>query len=362
MRSVRWKWWPESIKKEALKYKKRNDFRKHAGGAVNAAVQLGIMDEVCSHMEPVKSRSKGELIELLKQYKGGTVKDFRTEQKAISQWAYKNGHSYLLSKYLTHTSKAKGHWVSSKDRCKKEASKYKTRTEFFKACGSAYNACKNNGWLDEACSHMEHCAHGYFHCLYVILNKRKKLAYVGVTRDLFKKRKKGHKNKANRTNSRKIANLKDTKFIQLSDHIYEGDQIAAAEEKTAKKKGHKSKANRTNSRKIANLKDTKFIQLSDHIYEGDQIAAAEEKTAKKYSAKGFKILNSPANYGATNKGRRKYTDKMIESEAKKYNRPVEFKRGNPKIYNAACSRGILPKVTRHMDRSRTPWNKGKKEI
>lgn len=315
MRSVRWKWWPESIKKEALKYKKRNDFRKHAGGAVNAAVQLGIMDEVCSHMEPVKSRSKGELIELLKQYKGGTVKDFRTEQKAISQWAYKNGHSYLLSKYLTHTSKAKGHWVSSKDRCKKEASKYKTRTEFFKACGSAYNACKNNGWLDEACSHMEHCAHGYFHCLYVILNKRKKLAYVGVTRDLFKKRKKGHKNKANRTNSRKIANLKDTKFIQLSDHIYEGDQIAAA----------------------------------------------EEKTAKKYSAKGFKILNSPANYGATNKGRRKYTDKMIESEAKKYNRPVEFRRGNPKIYNAACSRGILPKVTRHMDRSRTPWNKGKKE-
>lgn len=45
------------------------------------------------------------------------------------------------------TSKNFPKWWWTKDRCKKEAEKYKTRTEFYKGCLSAYKVCSSNGWL-----------------------------------------------------------------------------------------------------------------------------------------------------------------------------------------------------------------------
>ena len=42
----------------------------------------------------------------------------------------------------------------SKERCAEEASKYISRSEFEKNCGSAVNSARDNGWLDEICSHM----------------------------------------------------------------------------------------------------------------------------------------------------------------------------------------------------------------
>jgi superfamily II DNA or RNA helicase len=44
-------WNRETIKKEALKYKRKMDFLKNANGAFQKAYSLGIMDEVCSHMK-----------------------------------------------------------------------------------------------------------------------------------------------------------------------------------------------------------------------------------------------------------------------------------------------------------------------
>jgi hypothetical protein len=48
--------------------------------------------------------------------------------------------------------KPKGYW--SKENCKKEALKYKTRSEFYKGSRSAHNKSWKNGWMDEVCSHM----------------------------------------------------------------------------------------------------------------------------------------------------------------------------------------------------------------
>lgn len=48
--------------------------------------------------------------------------------------------------------KPKGYWT--KERCAEEALKYDTRTAFAKGSGSAYNAAKREGWLDDVCGHM----------------------------------------------------------------------------------------------------------------------------------------------------------------------------------------------------------------
>ena len=78
---------------------------------------------------------------------------------------------------------------------------------------------------------MDKPKHGYKHCVYVILNKPLKMAYVGVTRQVFKKRIKQHKANDNGTNSRLIANLPDTEFIQLTDYDYASNNIKGLETK-----------------------------------------------------------------------------------------------------------------------------------
>ena len=44
----------------------------------------------------------------------------------------------------------------TKEKCKEEALKYTTRSEFQKKNHSSYNSALNNKWLDEICSHMEY--------------------------------------------------------------------------------------------------------------------------------------------------------------------------------------------------------------
>lgn len=52
----------------------------------------------------------------------------------------------------------------NKEKCKKEAMKYKTITLYQKLSKSSYNAALKNGWIDEVCSHMKRrkCKNGYW--------------------------------------------------------------------------------------------------------------------------------------------------------------------------------------------------------
>jgi len=42
----------------------------------------------------------------------------------------------------------------TKETCKKESLKYKSRIEFRKNSSSAYMTCRKNGWDDDVCGHM----------------------------------------------------------------------------------------------------------------------------------------------------------------------------------------------------------------
>jgi predicted GIY-YIG superfamily endonuclease len=91
------KWDYDSCKEESLKYKSRFEFYKGSSGAHESSRRNGWLDEVCSHMVELK--------------------------------------------------KPKNHWT--KENCIQESLKYKTRTEFKKGSGSAYQSSRRNGWLDE---------------------------------------------------------------------------------------------------------------------------------------------------------------------------------------------------------------------
>ena len=94
-------WTLEKLVAVAAKFNTRNDFRRGASAAYQAARKRGLLDQICSHMAPSKTGKK---------------------------W---NKAAVAL-----------------------EASKYSHRSDFENGSSGAYDAALKNGWLDEVCWHM----------------------------------------------------------------------------------------------------------------------------------------------------------------------------------------------------------------
>jgi len=95
-------WTKNRCQSEADKFITRGEFKKSLPSAYLISLKNKWLDEICVHMIEIKKR--------------------------------------------------KNYWT--KNMCKEEALKYKTRSEFFKKCVSAYSKSHKNGWLNEVCSHM----------------------------------------------------------------------------------------------------------------------------------------------------------------------------------------------------------------
>ncbi len=96
-------WNYEKCKEEALKYNSKVDLIRNSSGSYQSMKLNKWLDELCSHM------------------KRPIVYNF----------------------------------IWSKEKCREESLKYKTRSDFKKHSGSAYSSASKNGWLDEICSHMK---------------------------------------------------------------------------------------------------------------------------------------------------------------------------------------------------------------
>jgi len=96
-------WTKEKCHEEALKYSKRNDFFKNSPGVYSKCIRNKWLDDVCSHMSS--------------------------------------------KKYKPH-----GYWT--KEKCRIEALKYKTKKDFRKL-SVAYSICVQNKWIVELCFHMK---------------------------------------------------------------------------------------------------------------------------------------------------------------------------------------------------------------
>lgn len=95
-------WTKERCKEEVVRYKSKKKLYENNPGAYMSMLRNNWLNELCPHM---------------------------------------------------NTKKPNGYW--DKGRCKKEANKYKTRTDFRINSSSAYSSARTNGWLNEICSHMK---------------------------------------------------------------------------------------------------------------------------------------------------------------------------------------------------------------
>jgi hypothetical protein len=183
-------------KKEALKYITKMDFRKNSNSAYQSAKRNKWLNNICSHMiivgnqhkkliysyefsdnhvyvgltyniikrnnehmndlkSPVHKHMISTKITPIKKILSKNLLDLKTAKIEEEIWInfYCNNNWKLLNKKKGgDLGGNKIYWTFEK--CKDEAIKYKTRYEFQKNCGSAYNSALKNKWLDMICTHM----------------------------------------------------------------------------------------------------------------------------------------------------------------------------------------------------------------
>ena len=140
---------------EALNYSTRTAFEKGSSGAYRAARKNGWLDAVCFHMmdNPTKGAPTKWTFDIVQQeaslYQSRTA--FMKGSTGAYSAALRNG---WLDQACSHMSRPSVNKKWTFEIVHQQASLYSTRNAFLKGSNNAYNAARNNGWLDEVCSHM----------------------------------------------------------------------------------------------------------------------------------------------------------------------------------------------------------------
>ena len=143
------KWTKKIIQAEALKYKKKTDFIHGSKRAYAAAYKMGILDEVCSHMQVFKTDWTMQMLKH-EAMKYSSRAQFENGSSGAYQFALRRG---LLDEICSHMVVRRINW--SIKMISREASKYETRSEFMKGSPGAYGAARRFEIIDSVCSHMK---------------------------------------------------------------------------------------------------------------------------------------------------------------------------------------------------------------
>lgn len=150
----------KNLEKLASQYNSKSEFRQAEASAYRFAQKYSYLDDICKHMTSGRKHWDEKKI-LLEALKYTNKKDFQKYLPSAYQAArYRN----ILGKACSHMTetfclrrkiflKPRGFWTYRN--CLEEAKKYKKKSDFRKNAAAAFDACTRNGWLDEACKHME---------------------------------------------------------------------------------------------------------------------------------------------------------------------------------------------------------------
>jgi predicted GIY-YIG superfamily endonuclease len=306
-------WTKENCQKESLKYNSRFEYVKGSKGAYESSRRNGWLDDICSHMiEILKPRGYWTKENCQKEsLKYKTRLEFQKGSRGAYLSSLRNGWLDDICNDMEEVVKPSGYWT--KEKCKEESLKYKTRLEFQKGSGGAYQSCCKNGWLDEICNDMEVVGNLKMRCIYVF-EFEDKSAYVGLTYDI-KMRYNAHMN-------------------NINSSVYK----------------HIQKTNLT----------PKFIQLTDYM---DVELASKEETMweNNYMSNGWNMLNIKKT-GGLGGGNLKWDYDFCQKESLKYKTRNEFKKGSSGAYQSSWKNGWLDDICSHMGDKRKPigyWTKEK---
>lgn len=148
-------WTEETCINEAQKYTSRRDWAYKASGSLSAAKKNNWFDKCVKHMvRGYKTKcywTKEKCIKEAKKYK--TRGEWFNKSGGSLHFALRNNLFDECSKHMViRKNKPIGYWT--KEKCMDDAKKYIARSEWWKKSGGAYNAAKSNDWFEGCVKHM----------------------------------------------------------------------------------------------------------------------------------------------------------------------------------------------------------------
>lgn len=141
-------WTYEKVIEESHKYKSRSEFKRNAGGAYNIAKGFGLLETFTWLETPKRKESlwpKDVVFALARKYKNRY--EFRKNELHAYNKAQKTGWLDEMTFLDTTTPHIIKKWT--KEAVFAESKKYKSRIEFKKGNGSAYQKACENKWIEE---------------------------------------------------------------------------------------------------------------------------------------------------------------------------------------------------------------------
>ena len=293
------KWTKEKCQDEALKYNHRFNFKKGNGSAYNSAYFNNWLDDICSHMTEIYKPKNYWTKENCQ--KESLKYDYRIDFKLNSSVCYSKAIELkCLGEITSHMHSNNKQNNLTKEQCKEESLKYKTKTEFCKKSSSFYKKSLNNNWLDEICDHMIKLGDNFKRCIYVY-EFGDNSAYIGLTYNL---------------ENRNYRHMNIQKNSSVIKHI-----------------------------KMTNL-IPKLIQLTDYIFIEDA-KLLEGKFVEEYRKNGWIILNKNKT-GGIGGIKIKWNKEKCQEESLKYKTRSEFSKNNPSAYMSANRNNWLDEICIHM--------------
>ena len=305
-------WTKEKCQEESLKYNYKHDFKKGNGSAYNSAFSNNWLNEICSHMieicKPRNYWTKEKCEEEALKY------NHRIEFKLSSSVCYsKSIELGCLSAITSHMYSRIKQNTLTMELCKKEALKYKTRTEFNKMSPSFYRMALKSDWLNDICSHMIVSGNKFKRCIYVY-EFSDNCAYIGLTYNLQNRH---HRHMNVHKNSAVFKHMKKTNITP------------------------------------------KLIQLTNYISVNDA-SILEGKYIEDYKRNNWKILNKMKS-GGTGGNIIKWNKEKCQEEALKYNSRFDFVKNNSSAYYSSIKNKWLDDVCSHMIQKQKPYRYWTKE-
>jgi predicted GIY-YIG superfamily endonuclease len=362
MRKPNGYWTKERCREEALKYKTRGEFDKNTNSSYQIALRNGWLDEICSHMiqkrKPVGYWTKERCQEEALKYK--TRNEFQNNNNAY-QGARKNGCLDEICSHMIWEQKPAGYWT--KERCREEALKYKTRNEFRKN-SAAYQIALKNNWSDDISSHMGKPI--YIKYIIYAYEFSDNYVYVGLTKN---KNQRFHYHNSNNKSpvckhSQKIKS-KPKLLIKYEQLVYNDNDIRKQEKfwlNTYVKNGWIP----LNKSKTGSLGGITKIWTKERCQE----VALKYKTRNEFRKNSGGAYKSSLRNGwlddvcshmiRKNKPNGYWTKERCQEEALKYKTRTEFRKNSGGAYKSSLRNNFLNEICSHMIQKQKPngyWTK-----
>jgi hypothetical protein len=354
-------WTKEKCKAEARKFECRSDWAKKSGTSYNVALSKKWLDECCTHMhqkrKPMGYWTLERCEEEAKRHSCST--DWQKANAASYAIAIERGWYSQCSAHFKPRKLKNGSWT--KEKCAKEAMKYKTRTALSKGSTGAYHAALEHGWLDDICSHMstDRKHYGYsLNELQIEANKHqtKRAFRAANPKMVLWAQRHGIMNEICK-HMRTIGNRK-LRQLYAFEHPDRTAYVGHSADAHYRKEQHLNHKRTDKIGKILRQKRNEFgagqiWKVFPGWYTETEAQIQEKELYEHYEKNGWTLLNSKSALGALGGTTTKWTLEKCLEVSLKCRKRSEIQKRFPSAYNAIRENGWKQQCYAHMGKGKT---------